>query len=309
MANYAAIDIGTNSVRLLIASDAGGNLCGSKQLTMTRIGEGTAKHGRLGDAAMARTYAAISHYVQIAKQAGCILPVYCYATSAVREAENGADFMRQLQGIPDLVAEVISGQEEGRLGYLGAACGGDAVVMDIGGGSTELILGESGKITRIHSELMGVVTALEQYIHHDPPQPYELAAMQAYTSAHARHLVDTVLQGQHITQMTCIGGTGTQIAMLVGSIPRFDAKAVHGYTVTRQQLRALLTQISQLSDAQRKALPGMDAQRSDVILSGSCIALSVLEQANCDTLCASITDGLDAYLSEKIANNAPALDR
>ena len=295
---YAAIDIGTNTVRLLIAEKEQAGRKGRKWVACTRIGEGLQRSGRLGEEGMRRTQEAVERFFQEAKKEGCCLPVYCYATSAVREAENGKDFLKRLERIEGLCAEIIPGEAEAQIGFLGAG-GGQGVILDIGGGSTELVCGENGVILAGKSVRMGVVTALEKYLKHDPPTQEEIQELFSFTQSKAEELKRAVCPGGK-REIVGVGGTATQIAMLFLKRPQYDPKAVQGYRMETEQLEDLFRQMAGIPTQQRKAMTGMDPERADVILPGCAIMLSVLKELGSEAIFASDLDGLDGYLMQKL---------
>lgn len=298
---YAAIDIGTNSVRLLLYDASTGDK--RKLLCTTRIGEGLAASGRISPAGMERTHRAVVDYLSRAMEAGARVPVYCYATSAVREAENGEAFMERLLGLHGLSAEVLSGEEEAEYGFYGAAKGGSGVVMDIGGGSTELTRGEGGRILSSQSIVLGCVSSFERFLHTDPPTTKELSALREHAAARAGQLCRQVLCGIQPQAIIGIGGTATQLAMVSLGLKEYDPVAVNGTVITTEQLSHLFEALASMPMARRRALAGMDPQRADVIVTGAIIALEILLAARCPQLITCDDDGLDGYLMAKIRQN------
>lgn len=295
---YGAIDIGTNTVRLLIAEKRKAGYSGKKWVRCTRIGEGLQQSGKLGEAGIRRTLEAVEDFLTEAKRRGCALPIYCYATSAVREAQNGKEFLKTLEGLQGLSAEIISGEMEAQIGFLGAS-GKEGVVLDIGGGSTELVRGEQGEISAKKSVRMGVVTLLEADIQHDPPQDEEIERLFSHIRGQAEELCKAVCP-QGAKKVIGVGGTATQLAMLFLKLPRYNPKQVQGYRMDVEQLENLFWLMARLPLEQRKKMAGMDPQRADVILPGCAILISVLKQLGAQAVWASDSDGLDGYLMQKM---------
>lgn len=293
---HAAIDIGSNSVRLLLREQTQAGTTSQKFLTTTRISEGMVHTGTLSGAAMQRTREAIARFTQQALGWGAATPVYCYATSAVREAANGAAFIASLSAIEGLVSEIIPGGYEAQCAYAGAEAGG-LPVLDIGGGSTEIIIPVNG-VPEGRSVRLGCVTTLELFMQSDPPTPAQTADMDAYCAERAGQLLDGIIE--HADTIVGVGGTATQLAMLELGLPNYDPQAVDGHTLTLGNLQALYEKLLSLSDEARKQLPGMDASRSDVIVSGAAILLAVMKQCGAQQTIASDKDGLDGYLALKI---------
>lgn len=292
---HAAIDIGSNSVRLLLREQTEAGSTSQKFLATTRISEGMARTGALSKPAMQRTRQAIARFTQQALAWGVATPVYCYATSAVREAANGEEFIATLASIGELEAEIIPGDYEAQCAYVGADADG-LPVLDIGGGSTEIIVPVDG-LPQGRSVRLGCVTALELFMQNDPPTPGQVAEMDAYCAERAQLLLDGIIE--HADTIVGVGGTATQLAMLELGLPAYDPQAVDGYTLTLSNLQSLYTQLQTLSDQARKRLPGMDAERSDVIVSGATILLAVMKQCGAGQTIASDKDGLDGYLTLK----------
>lgn len=298
---YAAIDIGTNSVRLLLYDEKTGEK--RKFLSTTRIGEGLVSSGVLSVPGMERTHRAIIDYYSYALEQGAQLPIYCYATSAVRQAANGPEFMNMLRGKQGLIAEIISGEAEAEYGFLGAIGHGSGVVMDIGGGSTEFIAGQDGKILRSGSALLGCVSSLERCVQEDPPTGGEIDTLRAYIRERAVPLCRQVLEDRSPSAITGIGGTVTQLAMILTGAEFYTPELINGMRISRDQLEELMQRLISMDLKTRKALPGMDPNRADVIVSGGLITLEMLLAAGCKTLVVCDDDGLDGYLLCRVAES------
>lgn len=293
----AAIDIGTNSVRMLSATYDGNGFSGRKSVTITRLGEGFIKRKRLKQAAMKRTAEAVRAFVIKAKEDGVTGPVYGYATSAAREAKNGQEFLDMLTDIDGFEAQIIDGDEEALLAYQGAAILGD-VVMDIGGGSTELSRMKEGKLLT-QSVPLGSVTSLEKYAFGQETGPISIMAMAQRLQPLVQKL-DHAVMGEEMAQtLVGVGGTATQLAMLFLKLPEYDPERVHGFPMSIDELDRLHFSLIRMTTEQRKAMPGMHPKRADVIVAGCLIARMVMMQTGAKTLIASERDGLDAYLEKR----------
>ncbi|MBQ9988487.1 MAG: hypothetical protein IJP30_01980 [Clostridia bacterium] len=294
MAVFAAIDIGTHSVRLLLRE----NGQSKKFVTVTRLGEGSAQTKRLTEAAMARTEQAVADFLAQARAAGAAAPVWCYATSAARECENGAELIERLNRLSGLSAQIIPGEMEAVIACRGAAAPG-CPVLDIGGGSTELICQSNGGL-RALSVPMGTVTLQEKYAY--PPEQVKgqaLAELNVTIHGFAHRLVSAVLPGP-VPALYGVGGTATQLAMLFLKLREYDAARVQDYVMPIEAVEALLEKLTSMNTEQRKALPGMHPARADVIVTGARITCAMLRCAGADRLIASDRDGLDGYLSMQI---------
>lgn len=294
---YGAIDIGTNTVRLLVASKDG-TPAAEKFVITTRLGGGLADTGLLNDAAMQRTLDTVSEFIDITiRKFNCILPVFCYATSAVRQAANGRQFINRLNEIKEIKCEILSEEQEAICAFIGAGAGTDPV-MDIGGGSTELITKKGKKIVN-KSVTLGCVTAFEKFIDSDPPSIQNLSKLDAYCSEKAKQLVSSVLK-QKIRRLVCVGGTATQMAMLKLGLPEYSSEKVNGYAMSRTEVQQLYKKLSLLTDNARKRITGMEPTRSDIIITGCAIALAMMEASGAQVLVASDYDGLNGYLKLRI---------
>lgn len=298
----AIIDIGSNSVRLMLADMDGTRFIRKeKYLTTTRIAEGLAATGELSPAAMERTRSAVDAYRQQALQWGAER-AYCYATSAVREAANGAAFIASLAKPGRLEAEIITGRQEAEIAYQGAETAlpesKNALVLDVGGGSTELISMQNGQV-RACSVRMGCVVCKERFLHADPITPEDARALDAFCVEQAAVLAEHA-RGGGIYGATCgtlkgVGGSATQLAMLALALPEYDGNAVNGYYMATEEVEALYEKMKPMTAGERKKLTGMAAARADIIPVGAAIILAVLRACKADGMHTSDGDGLEGY--------------
>lgn len=295
MAGYAAIDIGTHSVRLLIHEENRSR----KYVKVTRLGEGTSQTGRLSEVAMTRTVHAVQEFLEQAVHRNVLMPIWCYATSAARECVNGPELLERLNALPGLRAEIISGEMEAMIACRGAAAPGYPV-LDIGGGSTELIRLQGGTIHAL-SVPMGTVTMLERYgLVPEDMEADAMHQMEESIRSFAETLCQAVLPRSGADTLFGVGGTATQLAMLFLALPTYDSEQVQDYVMSLEKMKLLLKRLIQMDSEQRRALPGMHPQRADVIVSGCMIACAMLQASGAKRLVASDRDGLDGYLAWKI---------
>jgi exopolyphosphatase/guanosine-5'-triphosphate,3'-diphosphate pyrophosphatase len=265
----AAVDIGSNSTRLLIAD-------GEEELVresiVTRLGEGVDASGRLGDAPQQRVLDVLSGFRETIEAHGCERAA-AVLTSAVRDAANGEAFSERVRSALGFEARILSGDDEARLTFDGATAGraGDFLVIDIGGGSTELVLGSDFHV----STQIGVVRHGERHLHGDPPAPEELAALA--------HDVRDVLEAhvpvrirERALSAIAVAGTPTQSAAIDLALERYDPARVEGHVLTAPRLRELLAQLAALPLAQRREVKGLDPARAPVIVAGIAILLEVM---------------------------------
>lgn len=273
----AAIDCGTNSVRLLVAEAADGGLVDlDRRLILTRLGQGVDATGQFHPDALARTLAAFAEYAEVIENLG-VDRVRLVATSAARDASNRDEFFAGARERLGVDAEIISGDEEARLSFTGALTAlpdvaEPALVMDIGGGSTELIIGSSGSRPAIEHAIslnIGSVRVRERFLAADPPSAEQIDG--------ATDHVDDLLDGAGIDFASVrtwigVGGTATSLSALNQRLPAYDRTKVHGSAMTRADLHALTRHLLDSTIEQVKALPSMHPKRADVICAGALIA-------------------------------------
>lgn len=279
----AAIDIGTNTVLLLVAErDASGRLVAvEERATITRLGEGVDKTRTLAPAAIARTNAAIDGYAEVATQLG-VTRIDVVGTSAMRDAGGGDAVRAHVRAKLGVDARTISGDEEARLTFTGALSGIASVgeghrvrVFDIGGGSTEIVHGEHGKsdVTFAHSYDVGSVRLTERHIKEDPPATVELDAVRA----EARTAFANVPAFESDVPPVGIAGTMTTLAAVSLKMATYDGARVHGLTMPVTELERVVADLAALPIEQRSVVPGLEPKRADVIVAGGLIALAYLE--------------------------------
>lgn len=263
----AVIDLGSNSTRLLIA-DVGvdGSIAEiARRSTVTRLGQGVDASGRLADEAMQRVYAVLGEYRQTIDQHQAD-PVVGVLTSAVRDAANGERFTDAVRTRFGIAARTIPGEEEARLTYLGATSdrpGTEPIaVIDIGGGSTEIVVGAGGAL-RLHvSTQVGVVRHTERHLHDDPPAAEQLQALRADAAATFAACVPADLGA---SAAVAVAGTATQSAAILQQ-----------NVLTRAALADLLGRLAAQPLAQRRTTPGLDPARAPTIVAGVAILLEAL---------------------------------
>ncbi|MES1173955.1 MAG: Ppx/GppA phosphatase family protein [Myxococcales bacterium] len=300
----ATIDIGTNSVLLLVAEAQGDALTPLlERATVTRLGEGVDRNRRLLDAACERTLACLSDYAAELRRLG-VTVLDAVGTSAMRDAEGGQAFISRAKGVLGVAPRVIDGNEEARLTFAGALSGlphaGAVTVFDIGGGSTEIVVGSRTTTERHISAAVslniGSVRLFERHVKSDPPNAAELLLVEGDILA----ALATAPKPDASATLVGVAGTVTQVAALELELTRYDAARVHGYTLTRKAVERVAARLASLDIAQRRALPGMEPSRADVIVVGSAIARAVLEWSGATELVVS-DRGVRWGLAEQLA--------
>ncbi len=293
---YAAVDCGTNSVRLLVCRVHDGRPVElDRRLHLTRLGQGVDATGRFHPDALARTLAALADFG--AELDGLhVRHRRVVATSAARDAANSDEFFAGVRARLGVDAEIIPGEEEARLSYAGAvsALPGLAqpvLVMDIGGGSTELVLGSDGVPSLAVSLDVGSVRVRERFLHSDPPAPAEVAAARDHVDA---LLDDCGIDFASVASWVGVGGTVTSLSALAQHLPAYDRALVHGSVLARTDLADLTTRLLTLSVAGVAALPTMVPGRADVIGAGGLICARAAQRLSAELLVseADILDGI-----------------
>jgi exopolyphosphatase/guanosine-5'-triphosphate,3'-diphosphate pyrophosphatase len=281
----AVIDIGSNSTRLLIAEIVAGRVSEvERQSRVTRLGRGVDLSGQLSAEAIEAACGAIADYVAICHEEDVEL-VEAIATSAVRDASNGSAFAAELRERFALSAKVLDGEEEARLTYLGATCehvpSEPTLVIDIGGGSTELIVG-TGEEIAFHTSLQaGVVRHSERHITTDPPSTTELEAL----ASDVRALIEAATSGQpgaDASAAIAVAGTPTSLASIEIGLERYDPKQVHGHTLTLPSIQRLLSQLASAPLSKRVEIVGLHPDRAPNIVVGVVILVEAMRAFGLD---------------------------
>jgi exopolyphosphatase/guanosine-5'-triphosphate,3'-diphosphate pyrophosphatase len=276
----AVVDIGSNSTRLLIADvDAGGAVAEvDRRSIVTRLGEGVDATGRLADAAMARVRTVLDDYRAAIDAAGTGSAA-AVLTSAVRDAANGTAFVAEVRDRYGLDARELTGDEEASLTYLGATAGRlrehPMLVVDVGGGSTELVVGQGEEIRFHVSTQAGVVRQSERHLAHDPPEDHEL---QALTDDVRRIYAAAVPHEMTYLPDAAIGvaGTATSLAAIDLELEPYDPAAVEGHPLERATCEMLLARMSRMTIAELRRLPGLHPDRAPVIVAGTVLLIEAL---------------------------------
>ena len=304
----AAIDCGTNSIRLLVAEPdpATGLLADlDRRMLIVRLGQGVDRTGRLAAEALERTFAACREYAEVIRAHG-VPPerILFTATSATRDAENREEFTRGVLDILGVEPQVVTGDEEARLSFVGATReltadhGLDApyLVVDIGGGSTEFVLGSTG-VEAGRSVDIGCVRLTERHLVADgeavdPATPDRVAAIVRDVDAALDQAADVVPLDRART-LVGLAGTVTTIAAIAKDLPRYDPDAIHHSRVPLDRVRAITARLVAADHAERAAIPAMHEGRVDVIVAGALILQRIMERTGAEDVVVSEHDILD----------------
>jgi exopolyphosphatase / guanosine-5'-triphosphate,3'-diphosphate pyrophosphatase len=278
----AVVDIGTNSTRLFL-TDVDDGVVGDvleRRTTITRLGAGVDAGGRLADDAMERVYAVLDDYRAVIDRHGGA-GVVAVMTSAVRDAANGAEFARTVADRWAFEPHILTGDEEARLTFLGATSERDSadrtptLVVDIGGGSTELVIGTGHDVTFHVSNQAGVVRQTERHLHSDPPTSDECEALARDVGAVFAAGVPEEFRGS-VARAIGVAGTATSLASIAQELEPYDPDKVEGYVVSEAECRRILDRLAGLTLAERRAVRGLHPDRAPTIVAGVIILLETL---------------------------------
>ncbi len=289
MIRVGAVDMGTNSTRLLVADVDGGSLSEVERLLrITRLGDRVDADGRLSDAGMERVHAVLDGYARTAGEHGAER-VLATATSAVRDAANGGAFLAEVERRHGFETRLLTGREEAELTYRGVtsrlAAGPGTLVCDIGGGSTELVLGGPDGVVDAVSLDIGCVRMSERCLRSDPPAEAEIAALRATVAA----LLPTGIAGRAET-LVGVAGTVTTLATIDLGLDREIPERIDGHVLPAATVEALLGQLAALPLAERREVRGLMPERAPTIVAGAAIAAEVLRAAGAGEMIVSERD-------------------
>jgi len=292
----AIVDIGTNSTRLLVAdvTAAGAVTELDRRSTVTRLGQGVDTSGVLHPEAIARVLECLAGYRAAMDEHG-VTANLAVLTSAVRDAGNGAAFTAQVREEFGLDARTLTGDEEARMTYLGATSERPAdapapvVVIDIGGGSTEFVVGDHDAVRFHVSTQAGVVRQGERHVHHDPPEPEELAAVAEEVRALFADGVPAEIRAE-VRAGIAVAGTATSCAAIELELEPYDPSRVHGHRLTRATCELLLARLASMDVEERRDVAGLHPDRAPTIVQGVVLLLEALRAYDLDEVVVSEHD-------------------
>jgi exopolyphosphatase/guanosine-5'-triphosphate,3'-diphosphate pyrophosphatase len=302
----AVIDIGTNSTRLLLGRVENGAVEPlERRSIVTRLGQGVDSSGRLADEAMQRVYDVLAQYKDAIDACGADDTV-ALATSAVRDSENGDEFRAAVKERFGFDLRTLSGDEEAHLTFLGATSGRDedepTLVIDIGGGSTELVIGRAGHEADFHvSTQAGSVRQTERHLHDDPPTAEQLGALREEVRGIVEEGVPADVR-EGVTRGIAVAGTATQLARV--DLRGAAGDSVHGHVLELSSVQSMLERLASVALEERRGTPGLDPDRAPTIVAGAAILVEVLSAFGLGRVDASETDILHgAALTASRADN------
>ena len=303
---YAAIDIGTVTARLLVADvDEAGvvtELC--RKTAICNLGVGVDKTGLLAPEAIERVREVVGDYAHTISELqpgeGAPIVVIANATSASRDAKNSGDFVAVLAEL-GIELSVIPGEKEAALSFAGASSafpGERVVVLDVGGGSSEIIAGQAGcSPDHAHSFNIGCRRVTERYLHSDPPAKDELAEAGEWIASEMREYLDMLsAEGFGSCRIVAVAGTATSAISMREEMQVYDSSRVHGALATRADIDGLLAKLSALTLEQREQVVGLDPQRAPVIVAGMLILQQIMDVLGADSFTVSERDILHGII-------------
>ena len=300
--NLAGIDCGTNSTRLLVATADGTTI--ERLMRITRLGQGVDATGRLADAAVERTVAVLREYREVMDRHG-VGRIRITATSAARDAANRDDFFTAARDVVGATPELLGGDEEARLSFLGATAeldpdDGPFLVADIGGGSTEFAVGKAGaEPDGVLSADIGCVRLTEKYLHSDPPKAEELSQAFDVVRGHLEDVTRVIPTVADVGRFVGLAGTVTTMAAVELGLATYDRDRIHHFVLTRAAAEDVFRTLATERRSQRIHNPGLEEARADVIVGGAVVLVGIMRYfdfAACLVSESDILDGLVASL-------------
>jgi exopolyphosphatase/guanosine-5'-triphosphate,3'-diphosphate pyrophosphatase len=296
ISNVAAIDCGTNSIRLLISSDGREVI---REMEIVKLGEGVDKTKNFSPKAVERTLSALRRFKSLIDEHHVTKVRFC-ATSATRDAENREIFTKPVAEILGVAPEVIAGTEEARLSFLGATADlsrelAPFLVVDIGGGSTEFVLG-ADDVERAVSVDIGCVRMTERHFSQDPPSPEEIAGARADINQ-AIDRAEKEVPIQSAKTLIAVAGTATTVAAAALDLASYDRFAIHGARISTERTDEISTWLLSLNKGERAALGYMHPGRVEVIAAGSLVLTEIMKRTRAREFIASEQDILDGIVA------------
>jgi exopolyphosphatase/guanosine-5'-triphosphate,3'-diphosphate pyrophosphatase len=303
MTRLAGVDIGTNSVRLLVADVEGVGRDArvtpvERRMRITRLGQGVDAARALAPDAIDRTIEVLREYRGVIDDLGA-KKVRATATSAARDATNRDQFFDPATEALGVRPELLSGDEEAELSFLGATAGLDEpapfLVVDIGGGSTEFVVGTDAPAGKCSLDI-GCVRITEQFLHSDPPAPEELSAAVSVVRDQVADVVRAIPELRTAKTLVGLAGTVTTVAAIELGLPEYDGDAIHHFRLTRTAAEDVFRTLALERAVERRHNPGLEAGRVDVIVGGTLVLVTILRVLGVDEVLVSETDILDGLV-------------
>ena len=297
------IDIGTNSMRLLIADYKNNKIENRKKyINITRIGQGVDDKGYITEEALERNLNALKEFADKCIEEKCE-KVYCMGTSALRDSKNGQDFVNRAKELTNIDVKIICGEEESNLGFMGVleGAGGDKsnyiLVLDIGGGSTEFIVGNEDGIKFCKSENVGALRMTEKFITTDPISDEEFNKMSDFIEKTISSTLGKI-KGMHVSKLVGIGGAITSLSAMNQQLEVYSMEKVHNSVVTKKDLEKILQNLKKMTLSDKKTIKGLQPKRADIITAGVKILHIVMEKLEIEKIMISEYDNLEGLICQ-----------
>ena len=300
----AAIDIGTNSMRLLICDYINGQIINRKKfVNTTRIGKGVDENGFIREEVLKINLDALKEYYEISKKEGC-KEIYCIGTCALRDSKNGDDFVKRAKLECNVNVEIISGNEESSLGFLGVLKGADAdnndiLVIDIGGGSTEFVFGNINEIKFAKSENIGALRMTEKFLTTDIVDNYEFDMMSKFIEDDINYTIEYLKQNK-ISKIVGIGGTITSLSAMNQELEVYSMEKIHNSVVSIDDIKKILQNLKNMTLNDKKTLKGLQSKRADIITAGVEILHIIMKKLEQYEITVSEYDNLEGLICQKV---------
>jgi len=299
------IDIGTNSMRLLIAEYKDGKIINRKKyVNTTRIGQGVDSQGYITDEAIERNINALIEFSKICKEEEC-KEIYCMGTSALRDSKNKELFIKLAKEKANINVDIISGEKESNLGFMGVLQGlenqEDILVIDIGGGSTEFIIGNKNGIRFAKSENVGALRMTEKFLKQDPINETEFKNMSDFIY---EEIKDTLkyIEKDGVQKIVGIGGTITSLSAINQKMESYSMDKIHNSKVTLGEIELILQNLKKMTLNDKKNLKGLQTKRADIITAGVEILYTIMKNIEINEIIVSEYDNLEGLMCQNIKN-------
>ena len=297
-----AIDIGTNSMRLLIADYIDGKIVNrEKFVNTTRIGQGVDENGYIKEDAIQRNIDALKEFALTCKEQKCEY-IYCMGTSALRDSKNRDYFVDLAKDKTGIDVEIVSGSEESNLGFKGVLEGledkKDILVIDIGGGSTEFIIGDRDGIKFAKSENVGALRMTEKFLKKDPICETEFEDMSNFI---LNEITDTLkyIKDNKIEKLVGIGGTITSLSAMNKKLEVYSMEKIHNSSISKEDIKTILQNLKKMTLNDKKTLKGLQPKRADIITAGVKILNIIMENLEIENITVSEYDNLEGLICQK----------
>lgn len=298
-----AIDIGTNSMRLLIADYINGSLLNrEKYVNTTRIGQGVDKQGYIVDEAISRNVNALKEFLDICNKKGCE-HVFAMGTSALRDSKNTDEFIRIVKDKTGIDLEIISGLEESNLGFLGVLEGleedNKIFVIDIGGGSTEFIIGDKDGIEFAKSENIGALRMTEKFLKDEQINNIEFDNMKNFIKEEIKTTLSIIKQ-RNVKKLVGIGGTITSLSAINQKLEIYSMQKIHNSKLSQKEVEKILQNLINMTLSDKKQLKGLQPKRADIITAGVEILNIIMKELRINEIIVSEYDNLEGLICQKL---------